>query len=106
MTGRLDLGKSRRTHGGSTRSAIIDGEVIAPEAHGVSEFSVLQTEIRAKQSDPLVIYAFDLLYLNGNDLRTGPLEDRKARLRDNTDILFSDSFETDGATIFARALKG
>ncbi len=52
------------------------------------------------------MYAFDLLYLNGNDLRAVPLEDRKERLRElihKTDILFSDSFETDGATMFARA---
>jgi bifunctional non-homologous end joining protein LigD len=68
----------------------------------------LQKEIRAKRSDKLVLYAFDLLYLNGNDLRGVPIEDRKARLRDlirNTDILFSESFEADGATIFAHACE-
>jgi bifunctional non-homologous end joining protein LigD len=88
----------------NARSAIIDGEVVAPAADGVSDFSVLQKEIRAKRSDRLVMYAFDLLYLNGNDFRAVPLDDRKARLRDlirNTDILFSESFEADGATIFA-----
>jgi ATP-dependent DNA ligase len=92
----------------NARSAIIDGEVVAPAADGVSDFSVLQKEIRAKRSDKLVMYGFDLLYLNGNDLRSVPLKDRKARLRDlicNTDILFSESFDADGATIFARACE-
>jgi bifunctional non-homologous end joining protein LigD len=42
----------------NARSAIIDGEVVAPAADGVSDFSVLQKEIRAKKSDNLVMYAF------------------------------------------------
>src|SRR6195256_3708512 len=61
-------------------SAIIDGEVIVPSANGVSDFSVLQNELRGK-SDKLVLYAFDLLYLNGFDLRKAPLFERKAALR-------------------------
>jgi bifunctional non-homologous end joining protein LigD len=92
----------------NARSAIIDGEVIAPASDGVSDFSVLQKEVRAKSSDKLVMYAFDLLYLNGNDLRAVPLADRKARLRhliSGTEIRFSESFETDGAAFFARVCE-
>ncbi|WP_424629624.1 non-homologous end-joining DNA ligase [Bradyrhizobium sp. SYSU BS000235] len=92
----------------NARSAIIDGEVVAPAADGVSDFSVLQKEIRAKRSDKLVMYAFDLLYLNGNDLRAIPIEDRKERLHGlirKTNILFSESFEADGAIMFARACE-
>src|SRR3979409_2312364 len=40
-------------------SAIIDGEVIVPSANGVSDFSVLQNELRG-DSQKLVLYAFDL----------------------------------------------
>ena len=50
--------------------------------------------------------AFDLLYLNGYDLRKLPLIERKAHLKkliDGTDIQFSDSFEVDGAEMFAHA---
>jgi bifunctional non-homologous end joining protein LigD len=57
---------------------------------------VLQKQIPAKRSDKLVMYAFDLLYLNGNDLRAVPLEERKERLRDlirPTGILFSDGLK-------------
>jgi bifunctional non-homologous end joining protein LigD len=86
-------------------SAIIDGEVIVPSENGVSDFSVLQNELRGK-SNKLVLYAFDLLYLNGLDLQKVPLFERKALLRKmiaKTDILFSESFETDGAAMFKQA---
>jgi bifunctional non-homologous end joining protein LigD len=88
-------------------SAIIDGEVIVPSEDGVSDFSVLQNELRGK-SNKLVLYAFDLLYLNGFDMRKAPLLQRKAALRTliaKTDILLSESFETEGATLFKQACK-
>ncbi len=55
------------------------------------------------------MYAFDLLYLSGSDLRGVPLNITKDRLRDlvrKTDILFSDSFDTDGAAIFESLRNG
>jgi bifunctional non-homologous end joining protein LigD len=88
-------------------SAIDDGEVIVPSENGVSDFSMLQNELRGKSSK-LVLYAFDLLYLNGFELRKAPLFERKALLRklvDKTDILFSESFETDGAAMLKQACK-
>lgn len=87
----------------NARSAIIDGEVIVHAADGTSDFAVLQKEIRAKRSSKLVMYAFDLLYLDGNDMRTVPLADRKdmlARLIKGSDIQLSRSFEADGAAMF------
>ena len=72
-----------------------------------SRISRLQNELRGK-SNKLVLYAFDLLYLNGFDLRKAPLLERKALLRKliaKTDILFSESFETDGAAMFKHACK-
>jgi bifunctional non-homologous end joining protein LigD len=91
----------------NVRSAIIDGEVIVPAADGLSDFSVLQNEMRGK-SNKLVLYAFDLLYLNGFDMRKAPLTERKAALRDviaKSDILLSESFEIDGATMLKQACK-
>jgi bifunctional non-homologous end joining protein LigD len=91
----------------SAGSAIIDGEVIVPSATGISDFSVLQNELRGK-SNKLVLYAFDLLYLNGYDLRKAPLFERKAVLRSviaQTDVLFSESFETNGAKTLKQACK-
>ena len=89
----------------NAKSAIIDGEVIVPAADGVSDFSVLQNELRG-QSNKLVMYAFDLLYLNGYDMRKAPLFKRKAALRAliaKSDIVLSESFETDGATMLKQA---
>jgi bifunctional non-homologous end joining protein LigD len=88
-------------------SAIIDGEVIVPSDDGVSDFSVLQNELRGK-SNKLVLYAFDLLYLNGFEMRKAPLFQRKAALRTliaKTNILFSESFETEGAILFKQACE-
>ena len=81
--------------------------MIVPSENGVSDFSALQNDLRGK-SGKLVLYAFDLLYLNGFDLRKAPLFERKALLRkmiDKTDILFSESFQTDGAAMFKQACK-
>src|SRR3981081_2071433 len=56
-------------------SAIIDGEVVAPAEDGTTDFSVLQNELKGN-SKKLVMVAFDLLYLNGQDLRKLPLTER------------------------------
>ncbi len=61
-------------------SAIIDGEVVAPAADGTTDFSVLQNELKGR-STKIVMVAFDLLYLDGYDLRNLPLTERKANLK-------------------------
>ena len=89
----------------SAGSAIIDGEIVVPAADGTTDFSVLQNQLRGK-SDKIVMVAFDLLYLNGYDLRKLPLIERKAHLKKlvaGTAIQFSESFEVDGAEMFAHA---
>ena len=63
----------------SAGSAIIDGEIVVPAADGTTDFSVLQNELKGK-SDKIVLVAFDLLYLDGYDLRKLPLVERKAQL--------------------------
>jgi len=50
------------------RSAILDGEVIVQDALGVSDFEALQAVLRS-QPARLIFYAFDLLHLDGKDLR-------------------------------------
>jgi bifunctional non-homologous end joining protein LigD len=86
-------------------SAIIDGEVVVPAADGTTDFSVLQNQLKGK-SDKIVLIAFDLLYLNGYDLRKLPLVERKALLKNliaKTAIQFSESFEVDGPEMFKHA---
>ena len=72
---------------------------MVPAADGSTDFSVLQNELKGK-STKIALVAFDLLYLNGHDLRKLPLVERKALLKktiDGTEIQFSESFEIDGA---------
>jgi bifunctional non-homologous end joining protein LigD len=91
----------------SANSAIIDGEVVVSAADGTTDFSVLQNQLKGK-SDKIVMVAFDLLYLNGYDLRKLPLVDRKAHLKKliaKTAIQFSESFEVDGSEIYKHACK-
>jgi bifunctional non-homologous end joining protein LigD len=89
----------------SASSAIIDGEVVVPAADGTTDFSVLQNELKGK-SDKIAMVAFDLLYLNGCDLRKLPLVERKALLKKliaKTAIQFSESFEVNGPEMFKHA---
>jgi bifunctional non-homologous end joining protein LigD len=86
-------------------SAIIDGEIVVPAADGTTDFSVLQNELKGT-STSIVMVAFDLLYLNGYDLRKLPLEERKSHLKKliaKTAIQFSESFEVDGPAMYKRA---
>ena len=56
-------------------NAILDGEVICVDAKGVSQFN----QLLSRKGEP-VFYAFDLLWLDGEDLRQMPLVERKKRL--------------------------
>jgi bifunctional non-homologous end joining protein LigD len=88
-------------------SAIIDGEVVVPTEDGTTDFSVLQNELKGR-SKKIVMVAFDLLYLDGHDLRKLPLFERKALLKkivSETDIQFSESFEVDGRDMYKHACK-
>jgi ATP-dependent DNA ligase len=63
-----------------------------PAANGTAEFSLLQNELKGT-STKIILVAFDLLYLNGCDLRKLPLIERKAQLKkiiDETDVQFGD----------------
>src|SRR5262249_7570206 len=64
------------------RSAVIDGEVVVLGSDGGSSFAELQLALSEARHDKMIFYAFDLLWLNGEDLRKEPLAHRKERLRD------------------------
>ena len=72
----------------SARQAIFDGEIAAIDAHGRSDFGLLQERmhVRAPAENlisriPVVFFAFDLLYCDGYDLRRSPLIERKQLLQ-------------------------
>jgi bifunctional non-homologous end joining protein LigD len=85
------------------RSAIIDGEVIVQNERGISDFEALKSAIRWR-SQSLILCAFDLLHLNGRDLRELPLLERRAKLRElvlnEHPFLFSEEFTGDAAAFF------
>lgn len=64
----------------SLPDAIIDGEVAALEHRGVSDFPALQVALSERRTDDLIFFAFDLLYVDGKDMRALPLAERKERL--------------------------
>lgn len=59
-------------------TALIDGEIVVERDSGASDFSALQQDLSEGRSDRFVFYAFDLLYLDGSDLRGAALTERKA----------------------------
>src|SRR5205085_3856756 len=90
------------------RQAIIDGEVIVPGEGELSDFAALQAELAASRSERLVFYAFDLLHLNGLDLRSVALSARKRRLdrlvktAKSSRLVFAEEFDGDGESLHAR----
>jgi len=63
------------------KQAVLDGELVVLAPNGTTSFQMLQNVIHSQQQDELVYYAFDLLYLDGYDLRGAPLIERKEALR-------------------------
>lgn len=63
------------------RNGIIDGELVALDGEGKSNFQLLQNAFRDNRSEKLVYYVFDLLQQNGRDLTPLPLLKRKALLK-------------------------
>jgi bifunctional non-homologous end joining protein LigD len=70
------FGELRAHLAGSVKSAVIDGELVSLDAEGRSIFN----ELPLRRGCP-IFYAFDLLYLNGRDVRQLPLRERKEKLR-------------------------
>ncbi|MER9005876.1 ATP-dependent DNA ligase [Mesorhizobium sp. M0862] len=84
-------------------SAILDGEVIVTNEAGLSDFRALRSAITRRQHD-LYFVAFDLLHLNGHDLRDMPLQDRReileAMIPAGGRIQFSQALPGDAKAIF------
>lgn len=92
-------------------SVMLDGEIVWVDDQGVSHFQGLQNSLDAHKSEELLYYVFDILHLNGQDLRETPLIERKillAELVKNTGskkILFSDHWQGKGTEVLATACK-
>ena len=62
------------------KTALIDGELVVEDAKGISRFSLLQQDLKQGRHDRMRLYAFDLMHLDGADLRPLPLIERKPAL--------------------------
>ncbi len=94
----------------SAESVILDGEVVVLNEDGATSFADLQTAFQEGARRPLTYFAFDLLHLNGHNLRELPLVDRKAILSQivkdvDGGIQFSGHLESDGEVIFRKACE-
>jgi bifunctional non-homologous end joining protein LigD len=90
-----------------SRSCIIDGEAVACDDSGVASFDLV---LHHRANDSVFLYAFDLIELNGDDLRRDPLEVRKAKLasivaKARPGIRFNEHIEGECPTVFAHACK-
>jgi bifunctional non-homologous end joining protein LigD len=97
----------------NAKTAILDGEVVVLDEQGRPSFSLMQqrTGIRAhgrqaapNRELPILYYAFDLLYIDGYDLRRVTLEDRKQVLQEVLKpgdlVRFSDHYPGQGIALF------
>ena len=95
------------------RSCVLDGELVVFDEHGRSRFDLLQKQFNLAQAQTVRYAVFDLLALNGDDLRDAPLLERKAalsRLLDANDpatspLVVSGFLRGNGALAYQRACE-
>ncbi len=94
----------------SVKDAILDGEAVALDERGVSSFADLQAAFQEGRQQYITYFAFDLLHLDGHNLRGLPLSERKqilSHLLEDTDgnsaLLLSEDLKADGNEVFKKA---
>ena len=91
------------------RSAVLDGEAVILDERGRSSFAELQADLDRHGSERAVLYAFDLLFLDGEALWTEPLYVRRLSLASiippRSGILLSEDYTGDGAELFRIACE-
>ena len=94
------------------KNALIDGEIVVEGPDGLSSFSLLQQDLKASRHDRMAFYAFDLMNLDGVDLKPLPLVSRKGALarllkREPTrgPLRLSESLTGPGTTLLRHACK-
>ena len=94
----------------NVRAAMLDGEVAVVLPSGVTSFNALQNALAGGGSDELVYFVFDLLHLDGSDLRGSPLEARKEALHALVDgahstVRYSDHVVGNGEAFLRQACR-
>jgi bifunctional non-homologous end joining protein LigD len=92
-------------------SALLDGEMVWVDDKGQSHFQGLQNALSEKNYRRIVYYVFDILFLNGQDLRDVPLVDRKALLEKllksskSRKILYSRHWTNQGPAMYRKSCE-
>ena len=93
---------------------IADGEAVALNAQGAPDFSALQAALSDGRGDALVFFVFDLLFVDGEDMRGAPLVERKDRLKEMLDsqspettahLRYLEHIETSGEAMLESACR-
>ena len=94
------------------KAALLDGEVVVLEPSGRTSFAALQAAFQEGKRERLVYFAFDLLHLDGHNLRNLPLMRRKDILGgllkgsdEDAVIRLSESFHVSGREMFSKACE-
>ena len=91
------------------KTALLDGEAVVFDDHGVSDFPALVSALETGRSEKIVFVAFDLLERDGKDLAPLPLRKRKALLRDllpeGSRLRVAKFLEARGAEMFKSAVE-
>lgn len=105
-------GITRAVRALSCKSAWLDGEAVVVDAQGRSDFRLLVEDLKSGRRDRIVLYAFDLLGIDGQNLTAKPLLDRKARLAQlvresaaENSLHYCDHIAGDGASLAAKACE-
>jgi len=94
----------------AVEDAWLDGEAVILGETGIPDFNALQNAFDGKNTDGLTYFVFDLLYLNGEDLRPLQFRQRRAMLEElfeeySGDIRLSQTFDVDGASMLESARR-
>jgi DNA primase len=95
----------------AAREAILDGEIVVLDGRGAAGRSELQRDIAAGRTDRFLYFVFDLLYLDGFDLRSMPLIERKRLLEHLLSAIpmprvrLVEHVEAEGPAVFERACE-
>jgi bifunctional non-homologous end joining protein LigD len=92
------------------RSVLMDGEIVVEDDRGVSNFAMLQAALKQGSRNSFVYYVFDLLFLDGRDLRQLPLRERKEELalllaKKRGALRLSESLDGKGAQVLRHACR-
>jgi len=99
---------------GDLPDCMIDGEIVALDHHGAPDFAALQAALSDERTGELIFFAFDLLFVKGEDLRGLTLVERKRRLESLLEaspakkkslVRFVEHFETGGDAVLQSACR-